>query len=85
MGHKTIFLKETYQRFQIRHPKKNLVTFSTTLNSQKVYLPKHFTHYCLKANIVLYNTVQNLRGLFFCSLTILNLVIYVKVVYTNKE
>ena len=39
----------------------------------------------LNANIVLYNIVQNLSGLFFRSLTILILVIYEKVVYTNKE
>ena len=43
MGHNTIFLKEIYQGFQIRHQKKlknnfyvlDLVTFCTTLNSQK--------------------------------------------------
>ena len=29
--------------------------------------------------------MQNLRGLFFRSLTILILVIYAKVIYTNKE
>ena len=46
MGHKTIFLKEIYQGFQIRHQKKlknnfyvlDLVTFYTTLNSQIVYV-----------------------------------------------
>ena len=43
----------------------DLVTFSTTLNSHIVYLKKkNFTHFFLNANIVLYNIVQNLRGLF---------------------
>ena len=60
----------------------DLVTFSTTLNSLIEYLPKTFF---LNTNIVLYNIVQNLRALFSCSLTILISVIYVKVVYTNKD
>ena len=35
----------------------DLVTFSTTLNSQIVYLKKTFYPFFLNANIVLYNIV----------------------------
>ena len=64
MGHKTIFLKEICQGFQIRHKKKNnnfyvldLVTFCTTLNSQKGYLQILLKFFLVKAKIVLYNIV----------------------------
>ena len=65
MDHKTIFLKEIYQGFQICHLKKlknnfyvlDLVTFCTTLNSQKVYLQILLKIFWVKAKIVLYNIV----------------------------
>ena len=65
MGHKTMFLKEIYQGFQIRHEKKlknnfyvlDHVTFCTTLNSQKVYLQILLKIFLVKAKIVLYNIV----------------------------
>ena len=65
MGHKTIFLNEIYQGFQIRHQKKiknnfyvvDLVTFCTTLNSQKGYFQILLKKFLVKAKIVLYNIV----------------------------
>ena len=65
MGHKTIFLKEIYQGFQIRHQKKlknnfyvlDLVTFCTILNSQKGYLQILLKFFLVEAKIVLYNIV----------------------------
>ena len=65
MGHKTIFLKEIYQGFQICHQKiflkifyvLDLVTFCMTLNSQKGYLQILLKIFLVKAKIVLYNIV----------------------------
>ena len=78
MGQKNIFLMEIHQGFQIFHQKiKNnifwlfdLVTFSMTLNSQKVYLQILLKIFLVKAKIVFYNIAKNLSGLFSCSLTI---------------
>ena len=76
MGHKTIFLKEIYQGFQIRHQKILKIIFYVRhlfldLEFPKSISPqKNLPIFFKKPNIVLYNIVQNLRCLFMFSYNI---------------